>query len=262
MGFLKTDFLIDRESTVIFERFGFWKKLNYKMRYWLGYPFVDKVICQTEGMKKSLTTNISSLTKKCVVIYNPLNIKKIELGASETIEGIERFKPFILSVGRLISEKQISMLIDAYQLLLNKKTNLLIVGDGTERNNLQKQIDDLGLSQKVFLFGYATNPYPLMKQADICVLTSRHEGFPNSLLQMLVLNNNCISTNNCDVLQEIPTLKIVNNHVAVELSKAIEAMLDGNNFEKNELENKKFFLQKLNPKNFVNSLLQALSPDS
>ena len=255
----KTENLVARESTLIFERFSFLKKMNYRLRYLIGYSFVDLVICQTHNMQKSLTNSISFLKKKCVIISNPLNTEKVEKGANEAVEGLQQHSPYILSVSRLIPVKQLSMLIDAYNLLPTKKMKLLIVGDGIEKSALQKKINDLKLSEKVILWGYSNNPYPIMKAASICVLSSKHEGFPNSLLQMLWLNDNCISTNCSDILQEIPALKLVKNDSPIELSKAIENMMNGELSDKTQLIERKVFLQKLSVENFVNSLLKNLA---
>lgn len=53
---------------------------------------------------------------------------------------------------------------------------MVFIGEGAQRNDIEKQINLLGLQDDVKLLGMKTNPYPYMAQADVYIQTSRHEG--------------------------------------------------------------------------------------
>ena len=72
---------------------------------------------------------------------------------------------------------------------------MLLVGRGTERNNLLKYIYENNLSKQVQLIDFQNNPFNLIKSSDIFILTSLYEGLPNVLLESQVLRKFIISTN-------------------------------------------------------------------
>lgn len=84
----------------------------------------------------------------------------------------------ILSVGRLWPQKGFDMAVDAAAILKKRGLNFrwYIVGEGSLRQELQKQIDALGLGDVFFLLGTRENPYPYMKHCDVLVQSSRYEG--------------------------------------------------------------------------------------
>ena len=85
------------------------------------------------------------------------------------------------------------LLIQSYkQLNTNKK--LIILGEGVQRKFLEELIAKESQTDNIFLLGFVENPMPYFKHAQLCVVSSRVEGFPNVLLQMMALNNNVVST--------------------------------------------------------------------
>lgn len=84
----------------------------------------------------------------------------------------------ILSVGRLWPQKGFDMAISAAAILKARGVNFrwFVVGEGSLRQDLQKQIDDLGLQEEFHLLGVRSNPYPYMRACDVLVQSSRYEG--------------------------------------------------------------------------------------
>lgn len=84
----------------------------------------------------------------------------------------------ILSVGRLWNQKGFDLAVDAAAVLKQQGIDFswYIIGEGSLRAPLQKQIDALGLSDRFFLLGTRRNPYPYMKHCDMLVQPSRYEG--------------------------------------------------------------------------------------
>lgn len=191
---LKTEKLIVRESTSVFVRYSGIKLLKYKIAYWLGYRNIDLLVTQTKLMKSILLNNIPYISKRVdvITIPNPFDFPDEHIAN----ESIILFENYIVSAGRLIPEKGFDILIKAFNNIKNIKPELklLILGEGPERKGLEKLISDEKLLDSVVLFGFVDNVYPYFKSAKSCIVSSRIEGFPNVLLQMMSQNNNVVST--------------------------------------------------------------------
>lgn len=192
IGILKTDHLVCRESTTVFERYKGVKLLKYKIAYWLGYRKIDAVITQSDLMRDVLVENLPYLKKRFPIKTIP-NLFEYPIGE---VVANKINSPFIVSAGRLIPEKGFDLLIEAFKGIKNQYPDykLVILGEGKERENLQQLIADLNLENDVVLQGFVEDVYPYFKGAELCVVSSRIEGFPNVLLQMMSQNNNVVST--------------------------------------------------------------------
>jgi glycosyltransferase involved in cell wall biosynthesis len=102
-------------------------------------------------------------------------------------------RKFILGVGRLSYEKGFDQLIEAFANLNIRSIDLLIAGDGQEYNSLAKQIRKLKLEKKVKLVGSKNNLQDYYDQAELFVLPSRNEGYPNALIEAMSLGCPCVA---------------------------------------------------------------------
>lgn len=209
LGILKIHYFIGRESTSIFKRFSGARLMSFRLFYAIGYPALDLLICQTAFMKDQLIAGIPRITSglNIRVLHNPINLEGISNQAS--VENMENSTSrYIVSAGRLIPEKGYDLLIKAYADILQEfpDTELLILGEGAQRPALQSLVDQLGLTDKVSMPGRVDNVYPYFKRAALCVVSSRVEGFPNVLLQMMSQNANVISTTCAGGINQIPGL--------------------------------------------------------
>jgi glycosyltransferase involved in cell wall biosynthesis len=93
----------------------------------------------------------------------------------------------LLAVGRLEEQKGFDILLDAFAELAESYETwcLVIVGDGSERGKLLEKIEKLSLADRVYLPGVVENIGEWYRAADAYVLTSRFEGFPNTLLEAM-----------------------------------------------------------------------------
>jgi len=94
-------------------------------------------------------------------------------------------RKFILGVGRLEYVKGFDLLIKAFANAQINDIDLLIVGDGDERNKLESLTADLGLSDRVIFTGSRTDLQDYYSQAELFVLPSRNEGYPNALVEAM-----------------------------------------------------------------------------
>ncbi len=250
---LKKKKFIGRESTQIFSRSRGFKKFSYVLAYLLGYSSLDLLVFQTDLMKDELENFLPRIIKKLKVkvIPNPVVITKIEKNVNNYYQ-----YPFIVSAGRLIPEKGFDVLIEAfYKLHLDfPDLKLIILGEGSERKHLEKQIHNLQIREYVFLEGFVENVYTYFKAAKLCVVSSRIEGFPNVLLQMMSQNNNIVSTKCAGGIDDIKGLFVSDTNSAENLYVAIKNCLESSETKKNrklfdiELESRSIdsFIDKIN----------------
>lgn len=175
-------------------RFSVIKKILLK----IAYKNFDKIITQSKDMTKDLLKNINISKEKIVEINNPVDVEKIEKLSNEKmkLEMLQKNKN-LLCVGRLEKQKGFDLIIKVMKLFSNKNIKLYILGDGKEKIQLEKLIEKYGLSDTVFLLGRKINPYIYMKNADLFILSSRYEGFPNVLIEagacgLYSICNNCL----------------------------------------------------------------------
>ncbi len=100
----------------------------------------------------------------------------------------------IVTVGRLVAHKDHELLVDAFARLAGDHPGWVVdvVGDGPQREALQARVDSLGLTDRVQFHGFAPDPSPHYREAAIYVITSRHEGMPNTLLEAMAHGLPCV----------------------------------------------------------------------
>ncbi|QWI52122.1 glycosyltransferase [Bacillus mycoides] len=169
------------------------KKIGNKL-----YLYIDKVICVSKNISEKVKEIYPLPFKgdKLEVIYNPNNYNDIALKAMMDIELKMKNKYKIVFVGRLSSEKNIGLLLEAVSSTQkNYDVKLLIIGEGDEKGNLVELSKSLGIEDRVAFLGYQKNPYPYIKQSDVFVLPSNTEALPGVLIEALSLNVPVIASN-------------------------------------------------------------------
>lgn len=156
--------------------------LFYKKLYQLFLPALDLIVCQSSDMKQSLL-DIGVKHGNMVVIQNPVDVLAVQKKMQASIQSTTYE---IVTVGRLSYEKGYDRLVEvmiAYQKKYGIIPKTAIIGDGIEKENLAKCIQSAGLEQHIHLLGQQKNPFTFFKNAKLFLMTSRHEGFPNVLIE-------------------------------------------------------------------------------
>lgn len=170
----------------------------------ITYNSADLIIAQTDFMREDLIKSYSIKPDRVRTIRNIVDKHFVE---SES----NKFKPIeyssdnynIVAAGALYSVKGFDILIEAIAPLI-KHTNRHLYILGEERyesgyhNRLNAQIKSLGLSDNIHLLGHKSNPYPYLKAADLFVMSSRKEGYPNVVLESLCLGTPVVATDVVD----------------------------------------------------------------
>lgn len=172
-----------------------------------SYKFSDIVISQSEQMKEELVNIINVNASKIAVIPNLVNQKQINLLSIQQESSFLKSDYNIVSIGTLGTVKGFDLLIKALPYIVKQIPNLklhIFGEEGIDKGYKQYLVDlitSLELGNRITLHGFKSNPYPFLKDADLFVLASRKEGFPNVVLEALslgtlVLATNCVSFNN------------------------------------------------------------------
>jgi glycosyltransferase involved in cell wall biosynthesis len=177
-----------------------YKRINHDLTT-LTYNMADKVICPASYIKDDVVLNFNITRRKTKVLYNPVDIKLIGALKKQNIEP-EYEKVFdgktILSIGRLEKQKNYEALIYAFRRLFKsykEDVKLVIIGEGSLREELENVIERTGLRRKVFLIGKQHNIYKFLCRSDLFVLPSIYEGMPNVVLEAMAVGVPVIASN-------------------------------------------------------------------
>ena len=190
------------------------------------YKQANGIIAQTSFAKEILLKKTKS--KHIIVISNPVNA--VERVSCEP-------KNRIVSIGRLSSEKGHRYLLEAFAQTKTLNWELSIVGDGVEREKLELLADNLGIADRVIFNGYLKDFSLQLSEAQIFVLPSLIEGFPNALLEAMSIPLACIATDfsrgKNEIIDHESNGLVVKAGNTDELAQAIQRLINNKNLREN-----------------------------
>lgn len=175
--FPKTKF-VARETNVVSEHVKR-KEIRFFYRFYNNF---HKIIAQSDDMLVDLEENFKIKSEKITKINNPVDVEFIQSKMNSTEELFNTSVKNLVAIGNLTERKGFDLLLEVFSHLKDEPIHLSILGEGKDREILIQKKEALGLINIHFL-GNQPNPYPYLKQADLFVLSSRYEGFPNVLLE-------------------------------------------------------------------------------
>ncbi len=155
------------------------------LMYRLLYRRADRVICQSTAMAEDLCKQIGISAKRLAVLPNPVDLDGIRSATSGARNLWSGPGPHLMAVGRLSREKGFDLLLQAMATLKTRfpTADLAIAGAGPEEAALRAQCQGLGLDSAVRFPGHLHAPAEYFPGASLFVVSSRHEGLPNALLE-------------------------------------------------------------------------------
>jgi glycosyltransferase involved in cell wall biosynthesis len=222
-------------SKVIVTSHGYYNKKKFHL---LLRPFIDlmwkiilKLIDTLIVLSDDAKDYYHTLLQK-YHIYHKIDIVVVPNGSisSQFLELINKEKSIqenndskvILFVGRLVKQKNVDGLLDAFERIKEKHLALWIVGDGPDKRWFENYSSKLVKKSKIKFWGWQPRiiVYELMKEADIFVLPSLWEGMPISLLEAYALGKKCICHKNA-FTETIPGIFLLNSPDSDEIAKKI-----------------------------------------
>jgi GalNAc-alpha-(1->4)-GalNAc-alpha-(1->3)-diNAcBac-PP-undecaprenol alpha-1,4-N-acetyl-D-galactosaminyltransferase len=170
-----------------------WEQLR-----WWTYGGADRIVVQSQD---ALNYFLPKFQSRTAVIPNPVVLPP----SGETLLENQRTGLSIIAMGRLSEEKCFDILLRAFVRLKERHPNwaLTILGEGPQRPVLESLREQLGVVESVFLPGIVKNPEKYLMNASLFVLSSRFEGFPNSLCEAMACGLPVIATDCSSGLREI-----------------------------------------------------------
>lgn len=247
--------LVARESSIVSEMIKTYRlPILWRLAVKLFYPRIDLLICQSEAMKIDLVTRFKFPEEKINVIHNPVELVKIreKRNELESSSGFHRNGLSLVAAGRLSREKGFELLIEAIALLGNKDISLTILGDGPMKESLLERARELGVADQVQLVGYVSDPISEFIKADLFVMSSFFEGFPNVLLEALSSGTPVVSVPTKggveEIIKDIPDAIVADEISAAALSRSIEIWIGRPSCRVDEGYVKKYSIEQIMPK--------------
>lgn len=158
------------------------------------YP-AAKVAAVSEGVADTMAEVIGLPRQDITVIPNPVLTAELYELVKEPLPATVR-RPYVLGMGRLTAQKNFPLLLDAFRRVAVEQPdlNLVILGEGPDRPDLEARVKELGLQDRVSLPGFQANPYPWLKEAAAFALSSDWEGLPTVLIEALALDVPIVAT--------------------------------------------------------------------
>ncbi|WP_018137970.1 MULTISPECIES: glycosyltransferase [unclassified Thioalkalivibrio] len=175
------------------------RRLQRSMQRW--YPQANAVIAPSEGVGHDLRTLVGVPDDLLHVIPNPIVTTRLHEQAREPtgepwLDDESREVPVILGAGSLEPRKDFATLIRAFaEVRRQRAARLIILGEGREREALERLARELGVQQHLRLPGFRSNPYAWMSRADVFAMTSRREGSGAVLVEALACGTPALTAN-------------------------------------------------------------------
>ena len=234
-----------RESNIPDESVKFKKNFYNYFNYYLRkfYKYSNYIICPNFEIFNYYK---NKKFKNLIVLFNPINIKKIKHLSKKKIDKKFLNKKYILFLGNNKFQKNLEFTINTFNYISKKITDLYLIILG--KNYPTKHT----YPNKLFILGLRSKPYKYIKNSDLVISTSRWEGMPNSILESLALNKKVFVTKfksgPKDIISLGGKLKVCNSLNHKDFSEKLYSYLN-----KNIKINNSKFLEKIN-NNYENGL--------
>lgn len=168
-----------------------------------SFPKFDQIIYCSEKIKDIIHEYHPDLKfPEETVITNAIPIEEIRKKAKEKISDFPKSATLkFVALGRLHTRKGFHTLLNVHSKLINDglEHEIIILGDGEEKENLLLQRKNLGIEKTIHLLGNRMNPYAYLAKGDFFIMPSRSEAWPLVLAEALLLKKPVIATNVGDV---------------------------------------------------------------
>ena len=151
----------------------------------MAYRRADTVLTNARDMARDLAAAFALDPARLRTIHNPVDIDRVTRAAAGPLP-FRPARPYLLSVGRLQAQKGHADLIAAFAASRSRLTHdLVVLGEGNLADELRRLAGALGIGAQVRFVGVDSNPHAWSAGADLFVMPSRWEGFPNAAAEAM-----------------------------------------------------------------------------
>lgn len=172
----------------------FWRTLMA-----LLYPTADALVAVSQGAADDLSRAIGLERDVLTVIGNPVIAPDFSERAGRPVTHpwfVAGGPPVVVAVGRFVPEKDFATLVSAFAFLRRQtQARLLLLGEGPLRQELEAQVQMLGVAEDVALPGFVPDALPYMARSAVVALSSRSEALPTVLIEALAVGARVVATN-------------------------------------------------------------------
>jgi glycosyltransferase involved in cell wall biosynthesis len=165
-------------------------RIHYRKRL---YDFIfrqyDRILILTDEERRSLASLFPGLSSRFVTVANPYVAPNMTTDRARAPRCGE-----ILVLARMMPQKRLDRVLDAFAKIPDKTTRLTILGEGPEREPLERQAKALGIGDRVAMPGFVDDVLPWLKRADLFALSSDYEGLPAAVLEALACDVPVVTT--------------------------------------------------------------------
>jgi len=164
------------------------------LKHKIVFSLSNLVVFQSKSMKEDALKVLNLKDSiKFIVINNGIDFEEVSLKSNqENIVEIDKYYFNFILLGSFKYQKAYDVFLDAISLIPKERINSMrfyICGGDVHGDDALEEfkagLEENKLNKFVHLMGSLENPYPLIKKMDAYILPSRHEGFPNSLIEAL-----------------------------------------------------------------------------
>jgi glycosyltransferase involved in cell wall biosynthesis len=163
-----------------------------------AYVRARLVICNSRAAYDELTDDLGVRKERCAVVYNAVDVGRIESLARERVTDSwlsADAAPLVIAVGSFQPIKDLPTLLRAFAIVRRtRKANLLLLGEGPDRGALESLARELGIEDDLRMPGFMANPFPWISGARVLVSASLIEGCPNVIQQALACATPIVAT--------------------------------------------------------------------
>lgn len=169
-------------------------------------PAYDKIYCVSEPVQKQVVARFPEFADRTEVLLNFIDVKQVQKRSEEPLQDpLYTGKLKFLTVGRVSEEKGYDYAIKITAEL--KKRGLAfkwyIIGDGRDRKKLCAMAKEYQVEQEIVFLGMRENPAPYVKQCDLYLQPSRHEGYPITIVEARSLHKVIIASDIPSIREQI-----------------------------------------------------------
>lgn len=157
------------------------------------YPFADCLVVQTAAAARRYAARLPGVSRsRIAVIRNPLP-RELHASSARAVQDTPTGR--VIAIGRLAPSKGFDTLIEVFAQVLGSEPGwrLEIWGQGPLHTQLQQLISRLGMDERIELCGTTSQPWAALAAAQVFMLPSAYEGFPNAMLEAMALGLACIA---------------------------------------------------------------------